>query len=198
MKLIVDNINIEVTGIFDDGMSDEEFFNFCAQNKQLRIERNAQGQIFIMAPVNTIGGNQNFNIVLKIGQWNEKQHLGVCFDSSTGFSLRDGSVLSPDASWMPVEKWNALSLAEKEKFARVCPDFLIELRSKSDDLNTLKNKMLKWVENGARLAWLIDPANKQVFIYRQDGSVQITRGFNNKLSGENVLPGFELDLQILQ
>lgn len=198
MKMVIENINIEVKGFFEEDMSDEDFFNFCKQNTQLRIERNAEKQIFIMAPVNTIGGNQNFSIALKLGQWNEQQNNGICFDSSTGFTLSDGSVLSPDASWMPLEKWEKLSIAEKEKFASVCPDFVIELKSKSDNLNTLKNKMLKWIENGTRLAWLIDTANKQVFIYRADDSIEIIKGFNNKLSGENVLPGFKLDLQILQ
>lgn len=198
MKLVVQNINIEVRGIFDEGMSDEEFFNFCKQNPALRLERDHNKQIFIMAPTTTYTGGLNADITTELNLWNRKSKKGKVFDSSTGFTLPDKAVFSPDASWISNEKMNLLTEKQKEKFAPVCPDFVIELKSKSDNLDTLKNKMLKWIENGTRLAWLIDPTNKQVFIYRADDSFEIIKGFNNKLSGENILPGFKLDLQILQ
>ncbi len=151
-----------------------------------------------MAPVNSIGGSQNFNIALSLGKWNEKNTSGICFDSSTGFTLPDGSVFSPDASWMPIEKWNSLPKTEQLKFAAVCPDFIIELKSTSDNIKDLKNKMQKWILNGVQLAWLINPDAQQTIIYKADGSVEIVNGFNKKLSGENVLVDFEFDLSILK
>lgn len=198
MKMVVQNINIEVKGIFDDGMTDDEFFNFCQQNQDLRLERDHNKQIYIMAPTGFNTGILNSDIITELSIWNRKSRTGKVFESNTGFTLSDGAVFSPDAAWISSEKISKLTEEEKNRFAPVCPDFIIELKSLSDNIKQLQNKMLKWVENGAQLAWLIDPANKQVFIYRADNSVEIIRGFNNKLSGENVLPGFELDLQILQ
>jgi Uma2 family endonuclease len=198
MKLLVENITVELTGKFSGEMSDEEFFNFCEQNSHLRIERDAYKQIYIMAPVNSLGGSQNFSIALSLGKWNEKNSAGICFDSSTGFTLPDGSVFSPDASWMPIEKWNSLPKAEQMKFAAVCPDFIIELKSSSDNIKGLKLKMQNWIENGVRLAWLINADAQQTFIYKADGSVTIIEGFDQRLSGEDVLPDFEFDLSILK
>lgn len=198
MKFSVENITLELNGSFSDEMSDEEFFNFCEQNRDLQIERDANKQIFIMAPVNSLGGSQNFNIALSLGKWNEKNASGICFDSSTGFTLPDGSVFSPDASWMPIEKWNSLPKTEQLKFAAVCPDFIIELKSTSDNIKDLKNKMQKWIENGTQLAWLINAEAQQTIIYKADGSIEIVDGFDKKLSGENVLIDFEFDLSILK
>ncbi|MEO7767141.1 MAG: Uma2 family endonuclease [Ferruginibacter sp.] len=197
MKLQIDNFNVDLKGLHDN-MSDEEFFNFCQQNPDLRMERDHNKQIYIMAPTGFYTGNFNTDIITELNLWNRKSKIGKVFDSSTGFTLPDGAVFSPDASWVSNEKISLLTVEEKNKFAPVCPDFVIELKSPSDNLKKIKNKMLKWIENGARLAWLIDPAGKQVFIYREDGSIAVTQGFANKLSGENVLPGFELDLQLLQ
>ena len=198
MKFINSDIDIEVRGDKNDGMTDEEFFNFCVQNRDLRIERDENGQIFIMAPVNLEGGNQNGKIFGHLFAWNTIKQLGECFDSSTGYTLPDNSVRSPDASWMPIAKWIAIPKKERQKHTNVCPDFIIELKSKSDSLRYLKNKMLKWIENGCELAWLIIPEKEEAHIYRADGSIEIVKGFNKKLSGENILPGFELDLSILK
>ncbi|MEO6733851.1 MAG: Uma2 family endonuclease [Ferruginibacter sp.] len=198
MKFQIENFNAEVKGILHDNMSDEEFFNFCQQNPGLRMERDHNKQIYIMAPTGYYTGAFNSDINAELNLWNRKFKTGKVFDSATGFTMPDGAVFSPDAAWVSNEKVSLLSEEDKKKFAPVCPDFICELKSPSDRLNTLKSKMLKWIENGARLAWLIDPENKKVFIYRENGSVAIVEGFNNKLSGEDVLPGFELDLQLLQ
>lgn len=198
MKLVVENINIELKGIFDDDMSDDDFFNFCQLNKDLRLERDHNKQIYIIAPTGFNTGAFNSHITTELNLWNRKYKSGKVFDSSTGFTLPDKAIFSPDAAWVSNEKILLLTEEDKNKFAPLCPNFVIEIKSQSDSLKVLQNKMLKWIENGAQLAWLIDPANKQVFIYREDNSIAIIKGFNNKLSGENILPGFELDLQILQ
>jgi len=123
--------------------------------------------------------------------------LGECFESSTGYTLPDNSVCSPDASWMPAAKWAAIPKKERQKHTNICPDFIIELKSKTDSIRYLKNKMLKWIENGCQLAWLIIPEKEEAHIYRVDGSIEIVKGFNKKLSGENILTLFTLDLRIL-
>ena len=191
-------MDIEVKGDRNDEMTDEEFFNFCAQNRDLRIERDENGQIFIMAPVNVEGGNQNGTIFGELYLWNTLKKSGKCFDSSTGYTLADKSVRSPDASWMPLAKWNAIPKEERQKHSHICPNFVVELKSKSDSLHYLKNKMLKWIENGCELAWLIIPEKQEAHIYRSNGSIEIIQGFDKKLSGENILPGFELDLSMLK
>jgi Uma2 family endonuclease len=184
-------------GILSDSMSDKEFYDFCQQNELFHIERDENKQIIIMPPTNANTGIRNADLLGELVLWNKKQKLGVCFDSSTGFTLPDGSVRSPDVSWMAIERWSQLSETEKNEFPPVCPDFVIELKSKSDNLKILTNKMNKWIENGCSLAWLINPENKTVFIYRKDGTVDKVTGFDNIVSGEDVLPGFELDLSIL-
>ncbi|MBC7890134.1 MAG: Uma2 family endonuclease [Ferruginibacter sp.] len=198
MKFQIENFNADVKGFLHDEMSDEEFFDFCQQNPDLKLERDHNKQIYIMAPTGYYTGGLNSDIFGELYIWNKKFKTGKVFDSSTGFTLPDGTVFSPDAAWVSNEKNSLLSEEDKNKFAPVCPNFVIELKSPSDRLKILKGKMLKWIENGTQLAWLIDPENQMVFIYREDGSVAIIRGFTNKLSGENVLPGFEFDLQILQ
>ena len=179
-------------------MTDDELFELCVANKELRIERDEEGQLIIMSPAGGITGNLNFKLTGIFGQWLENNsHLGYGFDSATGFRLRDKSMRSPDVSFVKKEKWDALSLVEQEKFAPVCPDFVIELRSKSDLLSQLKCKMQKWIANGCELGWLIDPIEKKSYIYKPKEEVQEVIGFDNKLHGENLLPGFELDLKRL-
>lgn len=129
--------------------------------------------------------------------WNRKENKGVCFDSSTGFTLSDGSVRSPDASWMSIGKWGEISDAEKNQFAHASPDFVIELKNHSDNLKYLTNKMDKWIMNGCSLAWLINPENKTVSIYRKNGTNETIKGFDKTLSGEDILKGFQLNLSVL-
>lgn len=177
-------------------LTDEQFFDFCWQNRDLHIERTETGQIIIMTPTGGITGNRNNEILFQLNLWNKKHQLGLVFDSSTGFALPDTSVRSPDASWISKERWETLTLEEQEKFPPLCPDFVIELRSKYDNLADLQKKMGAWIKNGCQLAWLIDPENQQVFIYRQNAE-ETVKGFHNTLSGENILTGFTFDWQAL-
>ncbi|MEO8109859.1 MAG: Uma2 family endonuclease [Ginsengibacter sp.] len=197
MNIVLSDIIFHVPGYISDSMSEEEFFQFCQQNEIARIERDEKKQIIIQPPTYTFEGIFRGKISCALGLWNGKQNSGVCFDSSTGFTLPDDSVRSPDASWMSNKKYAHISDDEKQKFAHVCPDFVFELKSPSDNLKYLTDKMRKWIENGCALGWLVNPYNKTVVIFRQNGTVDKVTGFNNILSGEDVLPGFKLDLSIL-
>ncbi len=188
---------IALQGKYINAMTDDEFFLFCQENKQLRIERNHLGQIIIMSPTNSKTSLTNSKLNFLVNIWNHKDQKGLVFDSNGGFTLPDTSVFAPDVAWVSLEKWNSLTEEEKEKFAPICPEFIVELRSKTDVLKTLKEKMVRWIDNGVLLAWLIDPIQKKTHIYRQDGSIEIVNGLDQKLNGENVLEGFELDLSEL-
>lgn len=177
-------------------MTDEEFFKFCLENPGLRIERNSNLEIIIMSPVSSLSGLHSSEIFIQLANWSKKDGRGLVFDSSTGFTLPDRSVLSPDASWMLLDKWNSLTSDDKDKFAPVCPDFIIEVRSKSDDIESLKEKMNVWVKNGAALGWLVDPREKAVFIFRPGKHEEKVQGFHS-LKGEDPVRGFELDLTVL-
>ncbi len=174
-------------------VSHEQFKELANVNRDLRLERTATGELIVMPPTGSETGNRNLDIEGQLWLWNRKTKLGVVFNSSTGFHLPNGANRSPDASWVKLERWVALTLEEKEGFAPLCPDFVVELRSPSDSMETLRAKMREYMENQARLGWLIDRKNRSVEIYRQDRDVEI---FDNPatLSGEDVLPGFVLDL----
>ena len=178
-------------------MSDEELFEFCTRNKHLRIERDEHDQLIIMAPTGGETGNQHSEINYEVQHWNKKEKRGKAFDSSTGFQLPDNSMRSPDVSWITNEKWDSLSKQERKRFLPFAPDFVVEVLSPTDHLSPAKAKMVKWILNGARLAWLLVPETQTVFIYRADGTIDTVTDFNRTLSGEDVLPGFELDLSIL-
>jgi len=197
MEIAVNDITLPIKGDLSDSMSEKEFFDFCQQNDLWRIERDENKQIIIMPPTNANTGKQNISLSFELELWNRKAKTGICFDSSTGFTLPDGSVRSPDASWLTIKKWNQLSDNEKNQFAHICPDFVIELKSKFDNLKSLTSKMGKWIKNGCSLAWLINPEDKTVIIFRKNGTSDKVTDFNNILSGEDVLPGFKLNLSIL-
>ena len=156
----------------------------------------AQGELIIMPPTGGETGKRNSDINLDLALWNRQNKLGIVFDSSTGFILPNGAKRSPDAAWIPTDKWDALTSEQKQKFLPLCPDFVIELRSPTDKLKTLQDKMQEYIENGTRLGWLINPQDKQVEIYRQDREVEVLNS-PNSLSGENVLPGFILNLELI-
>jgi len=179
-------------------MTDEEFLWFCIENKDLRIERNSNLEIIIMSPVTTKSNYGSGAAFAQLYMWSLKSKHGYAFDSSTGFTLPDRSVFSPDASWVSLEKWNALSEEDKDRFAPVCPEFIIEVRSKSDSLEDLQKKMLVWIKNGAQLAWLIDPREMTTYIYRPGKEKEIIIGLNHKIEGEGLLKGFILDLSLLK
>ena len=177
-------------------MTDEQFFQLCQDNRDLRFERNSNGDILIMPPTGGETGYRNLKIIQKLANWTDTNQRGIAFDSSTGFKLSNGSDRSPDASWIPLEKWNNLTPQQRQKFLPLCPDFVIELRSPSDSLKTLQNKMKEYLENGTKLGWLINPKAKQVEIYRQGKEVEILDN-PTTLSGEDVLPDFVLDLELI-
>lgn len=178
-------------------MTKEEFFEFCVANKHLRIERDEQNQILIMPPAGGESGRKHIKIATALELWNSKTNLGIAFDSAAGFELPDGSVRSPDAAWITKEKWDNLSAKEKKSFLPFAPDFLAEVMSPSDKLSAAQAKMTKWIQNGTKLAWLIDSKKQVTFIYRADGTVDKIEGFDKRLTGEDVLPGFEFDLSVL-
>lgn len=177
--------------------TDDELYDFCLANRDKMIERNANGQIIIMSPAGGVTSNRNSDIVAELIFWNRKRKLGKVFDSSGGFRLPNGAMKAPDAAWVQKERWEKLTLEEQKKFPPLCPDFVIELRSESDLLPALQEKMVEWIQNGCQLAWLIDPETQQSWIYKADGSTRLISGFDQVLSGENVLEGFEFDLQLI-
>ena len=175
-------------------MTDEQFFQLCQDNRDLRFERNSNGDILIMPPTGGETSNRNIEISYQVQAWSRQSKLGIAFDSSAGFTLPNKADRSPDASWIPLEKWNNLTPQQRQKFLPLCPDFVIELRSPSDSLKTLQNKMKEYLENGIKLGWLINPKAKQVEIYRQGKEVEILDN-PTTLSGEDILPNFVLDLE---
>ena len=184
---------------FPEGMNfdDDELFAFCQANPELNIERNKNKQLLIMSPAGSLSGFYHFQILMALGKWNENKD-GYVFDSSTGFTLPDGSMRSPDVAWVSSEKWNKLTLNQKEKFAPICPEFVVEVASPSDSIKELKNKMIEWVANGIGLGWLIDVKEEQTFIYSTNRLTGSLDSFDNILEGNDVLPGFTFDLKILR
>ncbi|MCF2486787.1 Uma2 family endonuclease [Dyadobacter sp. CY347] len=182
-----------VTMKMGDLMSEEEFFQFCQMNDTLEFERDSQGNIILMSPTGLLTGTFNSKVSIELGIWNKENELGQVFDSSTGFTLPNGAVRSPDVSFLTSEKWNALSESEKETFGHVCPDFVIEIRSKSDGLSYLQDKMKEFIANGTQLGWLIDRIANKIHIYRADQSVSVYDSLDVMLSGEDILPGFTLN-----
>ncbi|TAK45593.1 MAG: Uma2 family endonuclease [Saprospiraceae bacterium] len=180
-----------------EGFTDEMFYEFCQLNDDLKFERDKHGTIYVMEPTGSESGNFNADFIIDVGNWNRKSRMGYVFDSSAGFTLPNTAVRSPDISWISKERWEALPTEAKKKFAPICPDFIIEIRSESDSLSELKNKMEEYMENGCHLGWLIDRTGQKVFIYRQGKPVEMTYSLDVVLSGEDVLPGFELNLKTL-
>ena len=172
-------------------MSVEQFYEFCQANRDLRIERSASGEVIIMPPAFSDTGNRNIKIAQQLANWAEQDGTGETFDSSAGFTLPNGATRSSDASWIKLERWNALSEEQKASFAPICPDFVIELRSKSDTLSGLQDKMLEYSDNGASLGLLIDRKNRKVYIYRPNQEPEILDN-PETVSGDPVLPGFAL------
>ncbi|MCU0545749.1 MAG: Uma2 family endonuclease [Oscillatoriaceae cyanobacterium Prado104] len=171
----------------------EQFVELALANRELKLERTATGELIVNPPTGGETGNRNLDIEGQLWFWNRQTGLGKAFNSSTGFHLPSGADRSPDASWVRQERWDALTPQEKESFIPLCPDFVVELRSKSDNMEPLRVKMREYMNNGARLGWLIDRKNRKVEIYRQNQEVEVLEN-PATLSGEDVLPGFVLDL----
>ncbi len=186
----MDNFNVELKYL---EMTDTQFYELCVNNRDFRFERNSKGDLIIMSPTGGETGNRNGRLIQQLFNWNDIYHLGIAFDSSTGFTLPNGNDRSPDVGWIPINKWENLTLEQRQKFLPLCPDFVIELRSYSDNLIILQEKMQEYQENGTLLGWLINPQNKQVEIYRPNQQVEILNN-PSSLSGENILPNFRLNL----
>ncbi|MEG3987958.1 Uma2 family endonuclease [Microcoleus sp. S28C3] len=177
-------------------LTDEQFYRLCQMNRDWQFERTAKGEIIIMSPVGGVSGNREAYLITELGLWNRQTQLGIVFSSSTIFRLPNNGDRSPDAAWVSLERWSALTTEEQEKFPPICPDFVIELRSRPDPLQPLQEKMQEYLNSGLRLGWLINPLDEQVEIYRPSREVEIVQ-FPVSLSGEDVLPGFVLNLPMI-
>lgn len=175
-------------------MTDEQFFEFCQVNQELRIESNKFGELLIMPPTGSDSGNREARIIQQLMNWADEDSTGIAVSSSAGFTLSTGAKLAPDASWIKLERWNSLTEEQKQKFAPICPDFVVELRSPSDNLKPLQEKMEEYMkEPGLQLGWLIDRKNRKVYIYRPNQAVEILDN-PETISGNPVLLGFILNL----
>ena len=185
------NLSITIPETFK--VSHEQFQQLAAVNRDLRLERTVEGELIVMPPTGSDTGNRNLDIEGQLWLWNRQTKLGVAFNSSSGFHLPNGANRSPDAAWVKLDRWEALTSEEQEGFAPICPDFVVELRSKSDNIASLRAKMREYLANRACLGWLIDRKNRKVEIGGQGQDVEVLDN-PTTLSGENVLPGFVLDL----
>ncbi|WP_201980544.1 Uma2 family endonuclease [Hymenobacter rubidus] len=191
-------MDIKLKSAVLERLTDEEFYQFCMDNRDLRIERDAHHQITIMPPTNSETGASNGQLTRLLGNWAEDSGLGIFFDSSSGFTLDTGAMLSPDASWIAWENWNALSPDDRRGFARICPDFVVELLSPTDRLTDTMRKMEHWLEAGAKLGWLIAPGTESVYIFEPGQPVRPVVGFDQELVAGPLLPGFRLELRRLR
>jgi Uma2 family endonuclease len=175
-------------------LTSEQFYQLCEENPDLKLERSANGELIVMPPTGGETGKRNLTAGAQLWTWNEQTELGEAFDSSTGFTLPNKADRSPDASWVEKSRWSALTPEQREKFIPLCPDFVLELVSPSDSLKKTQEKMQEYMENGCRLGWLINRKKREVEIYRPGQDVEVLQS-PLTLSGENVLPGFVLNLQ---
>jgi len=175
-------------------LTSDQFYQLCTANPDLKLERNANGELIVMPPTGGETGKRNSNINLQLGIWNERTQIGELFDSSTGFTLPNQADRSPDAAWIEKSRWEALTSEQREKFIPLCPDFVIELLSPSDRLSQIQEKMREYMENGCRLGLLINRRNRQVEIYRLGREVEVLDA-PSIISCEDVLPGFILNMQ---
>jgi Uma2 family endonuclease len=193
--LMGDTIAMETLSIdfSTSNLTDDQFYYLCRQNEVLRFEMTAQGEMIVMPPVGGMSGGRESDLNADVQIWNRQSGLGKVFSSSTIFRLPNGAKRSPDVAWVEINRWNALSAIDQEKFPPITPDFVIELRSRTDSLPTLQAKMQEYIDNGAQLGWLLDPQNQQVEIY-EPGKPSLTLALPTTLSGGNVLQGFQLNV----
>ncbi|QQE63545.1 hypothetical protein GFS31_02120 [Leptolyngbya sp. BL0902] len=177
-------------------VSEEQFVAIVQANPDLRLERTATGELIAMSPTGSESGSYNSELIADVALWNRRIRLGKVFDSSSGFRLPNGAIRSPDVVWVAMERWTALSPDQRQGFAPLCPDFVMELLSATDDGATLQAKMQEYMDNGCRLGWLVNPKTRTVAVYRPDVAPEVVP-FTVTLSGESVLPGFELNLHAL-
>jgi len=196
MQRVLNNIDYVPT-VFDFGpltLTDEQFESLARNHPDLNIELSAEGKLIIGAPTLPYTGGPNADLLIELGIWAREDRTGKVFDSNSLFTFPNGAKRATDAAWVKKERWNEVSEIEKKKFSRIVPDFVMELRSPSDELNTLKAKMTEYIENGVRLGWLIDPIQQKVHVYRRNGEVEMLND-PESVSGEEVLKGFELNVR---
>ncbi len=193
MNVALPEIDQPVRLRFERPMTDEELMRFCAANEMVRVERDANGELILMSPSGSGTGRTNSELIYQLAAWARETNSGATFDSNAGFTLPDGSMRSPDAAWIAWPRWNALSKAEQDGFAPICPEFVIELRSPSDSLPELQAKMRLWIANGAEVAWLIDPSRKTVEVYRPGREAEVLEG-GSAVEGDGPVAGFVLEL----
>ena len=174
-------------------VTDDELLNLSSDNPDTRFETNKEGNLIIMSPTGSSTGEKNSSLLIQVGNWNLATKAGKVFDSSTGFKFLDGAVRSPDVSWIELSRWNELTPEQQDRFAPIDPDFVIELRSPTDRLADLQQKMKEYLSCGVRLGWLINPQDKQVEIYRQGQDKEVLN-YPQSLSGEDILPNLVVDL----
>lgn len=177
-------------------LTDEQFYQLCRANPDVKFERNANGTLLIMSPTGGETGNRNLEIGADFAIWNRQTKLGICFDSSTCFKLPNGAQRSPDIAWIKQDRWQALTPAQREQFPPIAPDFVLELLSPSDSLPTTQTKMQEYIDNGVNLGWLINRKNRTVEVYRPNQAVQLLTN-PTQLSDPDILPGFTLNLSSL-
>lgn len=177
-------------------LSNDQFYQLCQNHRDLKFERTAQGELVIVSPVGGEGGSREADLIGDLVYWNRRAQLGKVFSSSTCFKLPNGADRSPDVAWVSLQRWNQLTLEQQKKFPPICPDFVIELRSESDALEPLQQKMQEYLSNGLRLGWLLNPKKRQVEIYRANQDKQVFENLK-QLDGEDVLPDFVFELSIL-
>jgi Uma2 family endonuclease len=190
MQLVVN----EETVIQLRDMSEEDFYEFCALNEDHRIERTASGDILVMAPAGSDTGDRNAELTMQLRAWSRRDGRGKAFDSSTGFTLPNSSIRSPDAAWVERSRLASLTREQRRRFAPVCPDFVVELTSPSDRLSKVQEKMREWMANGAQLGWILDADGRQAHLYRPDSSVEVVAE-PSQLAGEGPVDGFILELR---
>ncbi|HHP7231467.1 MAG TPA: Uma2 family endonuclease [Xenococcaceae cyanobacterium] len=177
-------------------ITDEHFQQLCALNPELKLETNSQGELIIMSPTGSETGRRNLDLAGQFWYWNKQYKLGVVFDFSTGFTFPNGAKRSPDVSWIALDRWNNLSLEEKQGFAPIAPDFVLELTSPTDNLQELQNKMAEYISNGVRLGWLINPEAKQVEVYCPSKAKAVLK-YPHTIANEDILPGLVIELEAI-
>jgi Uma2 family endonuclease len=190
MLSLTEALTIDVSRLH---LTEEQFYALCRSNDALRFELTAQGELIVMSPVGGESGNREAGLNAKVWNWNEQSQLGHVFSSSTVFQLPNGAKRSPDVAWVSQSRWLSLTSEQRKKFPPITPDFVIELRSESDDLATLQAKMQEYLNNGVQLGWLFNPQGQQVEIYKPGAAVSVLQ-LPTQLSGEEVLPGLTLDI----
>lgn len=175
------------------GVSEDQFYYFCQDNDSLNLERNPNGNFVVNEPSGVETEGYNMDIVFELKLWNRQTQAGQVLGNNAGFTLPNKAVRSPDAAFIQLDRWNSIPPNDRKKFAHICPDFVIELLSESDSAKQLQSKMKEWMSNGCKLAWLINPKKREVKIYRSNGTI-VTQSFTKILSGEDILPGFTVNL----